>query len=492
MRRALVPVLVAAGLSLLATGCGAARSPATGSPLGTELSYLPSGSLLVATIATDPQGTAAQNLNGLLGAVPLAKLGISALESNLASQGVNYQGEIEPLFGNPIVFGALQVSSSSPLSGSSFVAVWITKSAARLDALIKGFSHITNLGSADGATLYRRGSTTAAVDGATVVLGSSPAQVKAALDRHAHGGGMTAADFTKAMGNLPRNTLVQAVGTLSSMLGSPRAGSARSIPWVGAIRGYAASLSATSAGLSLQFRLDTSGGSLTAADLPIVTGTGPPELAGTLPIAVGVRDPAQTIAFAEAIVKSVAPAAYARFTQRQRAAQRKTGADLNTFASLLTGSLIVETDGHTTMARADVSDPARAARLLAKLLGVVHDVLPTAKSVTRRPGGFYLLKNERGQVLELGLVGRELVAGLATPAQLKAFATAPAAPAPNAQGPVAVRISLLALLHFAVGNAAPNSTLGLAGSFLSSLGNVTGSASATRDALTGNLDLRLK
>jgi hypothetical protein len=492
MRRALLPVLVALGLCLLAAGCGAARSPATGSPLGTELSYLPSGSVLVATIATDPQGTAAQNLNGLLGAVPLAKLGISALESNLASQGVNYQREIEPLYGNPIVFGALRVSSSSPLSGSSFVAVWITQSASKLDALIKGFSRITNLGSADGATLYRRGSTTVAVDGATVVLGSSRAAVVAALDRHAHGGGMTAADFSKAMGNLPRNTLVQAVGTLSSVLGSPGAGSAGRIPWVGAIRGYAASLSATSAGLGLQFRLDTSGGSLTAADLPIATGTGPPELAGTLPIAIGVRDPAQTIAFAEAIVKSVAPAAYARFARRQRAARGKTGDDLNTFASLLTGNLIVESDGHTTIGRAEVSDPARAARQLAKLLGVVRDLLPTATGVTRQPAGFYAIKNARGQAFELGLVGSEFVAGVAKPAELKAFATAPTAPAPNAQGPVAVRISLAALLHFAVGNAAPNSTLGLAGSFLSSLGNVTGSASATPDALSGDLALRLK
>jgi hypothetical protein len=492
MRRALVPVLVAVGFSFVAAGCGAARSSSTGSPLGTELSYLPNGSLLVATIATDPQGTAAQNLTGFLGAIPIAKFAIAGLEQNLASHGLSYQREIEPLFGNPIVFGALTVSTGSPLSGSSFVAAWITKSQSTLDGLIKSLPHARAIGSADGATLYRRGSTTMAVDGATVVLGSSLAQVKAALDRHAHGGGMTAADFSKAIGNLPPNTLVQAVGTLSSVLGSPGAGSAEHIPWVGAIRGYAASLSATSTGLSLQFRLDTSGGSLTAADLPIASGTGPPELAGTLPIVVGVRDPAQTIAFAEAIERSVAPAAYARFTRRQSAARRTTGVDLNTFASLLTGNLIVESDGHTTIGRAEVSDPARAARELAKLLGVVRDLLPTATGVTRQPGGFYAIKNARGQALELGLVGREFVAGVAKPAQLKAFATAPAAPAPNAQGPIAVRISLLALLGFAGGNAAPTSTLGLAGSFLSGLGNVTGSASATRNALTGDLELRLK
>jgi hypothetical protein len=276
------------------------------------------------------------------------------------------------------------------------------------------------------------------------------------------------------------------------VLGGSGAGAAGRIPWVGAIRGYAASLSATSTGLNLRFRLDTSGGSLTAADLPFASATGPPEMTGTLPIAIGVRDPAQTIAFAEAVVKSVAPAAYARFTRRQSAARRQTGDDLNTFASLLTGNLVVETDGHTTMARADVSDPARAARLLAKLLGVVHDLLPTAKGATRQPGGFYAVKNGRARSLEVGVTGNEFVAGLATPAQLKAFATAPAAPGPTAPGAVAVRISLAALLHFATGATTASSALGLAGPLLSSLGSITGLASATPDALTGDLELRLK
>jgi hypothetical protein len=489
MRRAFLS-LMAVSLSLIAAGCGSSSSSTSSSPLATELSYLPTGSLFVAAIATDPHGTAVQSLKGLLGAFPLAKIGVGALESSLSSRGVDYQTQVEPLFGNPLLFGALQVSRAAPLSGSTFIAVWVTKSAAKLSALIKGLRGVSAAGRANGATLYRSAKTTVAVDGATVVLGSSPAQVEAALNRHAHGGGMTAGDFTQAMGNLPRNTLVQAVGTLTSVLGSPRAGSARSIPWIGAIRGYAVSLSATRAGLAAHFRLDTSGGALTNAELPIASGAEPPELAGTLPIAVGVRDPAQTIAFVEAVLKSVGPRAYSRFLRRQDAAKRKTGFDLNTFASLLAGNLMLASDGRITMVRAGVSDPPSAARQLAKLAQVAPDLLPTARAVTRRPGGFYEIKNAQGNFVDLGLVGSEFVAGVATPAQLRAFATAPATPVPNAHGSVDFRISLLGLMRLALPKT--SGQFNLFPSFLSGLGAITGSATATPDALTGSLGLALK
>ena len=84
-----------------------------------------------------------------------------------------------------------------------------------------------------------------------------------------------------------------------------------------------------------QFRIDTSARSLTSTQLPIVPGAGPPELAGTLPIALGLRDPAQTIPFIEALDPS--------------AVQPKLAQSLNALAPLLTGNLIVESDTRTTM-----------------------------------------------------------------------------------------------------------------------------------------------
>jgi hypothetical protein len=419
----------------------------------------------------------------LLGAFPLAKLGIGALESMLASAGVDYQSQVEPLYGNPIVLGALQ--SAPSLSRSSFLAVWITKSAGRLAGLVKGLHGVTSAGTAHGATVYRAGRVTVAVDGPTVVLGSSAAEVDAALLRHADGGGISAADFSKAMGNLPRNTLVQAFGTVADALSSS---SARTVPWIAAIRGYAASVSVTRSGMTAQFRLDTSGGSLTTSELPIASGAAAPALPGTLPIAVGVRDPAQTAAFIETLGRSLDPSMYAQFKRRENAAKGKAGFDLNAFVGLLTGNLIVESNTRTTMARAEVSDPASAARQLTLLPRVAREIFPTAKGVTRQPGGFYAINEARGQSFELGLVGNEFLAGVATPAQLKAFAAAPATPVPNASGSVAFRIGAVDLVRIVLGK----SLNPLLGPVLTALGDITGSASATPGAVTGQVRLSVK
>jgi len=486
MRRLIVLLMIVSSC-LITVGCGSSSSsPSVPGPLATELSYFPAGSPFMATLATNPHGAAIQNGEGLLGDFPLAKLGITAIESRLESAGLSYQSQVEPLFGNPIAFGALELPTSARLSGSSFLAVWITGSASKLDALIKA-SPLSADGTTNGATLYRLGPVELAVDGATILVGSSPATVTAALDRHAHGGGMNAADYSKAIGNLPRDALMQAFGSLGDVLSTPSAGSARKIPWVAAIRAYALSLTASSAGVSAHFTVDTSGASLTGSELPIASGTAAPELAGTLPIAIGVRDPVQTIDFTEAVEQSIDPTKYAKFVRRENAAKRKTGYDLNTFASLLTGSLIIESDTRTTMGRAEVSDPASAARQLAKLPEAVRGLFHPVTGIKRLPGGFYSILGA-GRPYDLGLVGNEFVAGRATPAQLKAFAAAPATPAPDAQGAVAFRISLLDLLRIVVKKTPSPLVQGI----LSTLGDMTGSASASTGAVTGDLALALK
>ena len=452
----------------------------------TELSYFPAATPFVATIATNPQGGAVQQAEGLLGAFPLAKLGISALESELDSKGLDYQTDIEPLFGNPVAVGLLQVPGAASLSGANYLVVWVTKSAARLDAFVKGLPGVTSAGTFDGAALYRVGGDAIAADGSTAVLAASTASIDTALSRHAHSGGISAADFSSAIGNLPQNTLVQAFGSLSGALSGPRAATAREIPWLAAIRGYAASISAGSAGLTVQFRIDTSGGALTSSELPISGGTSAPALAGTLPITVGLRDPAQSFDFILAALQAVDPATYHEFVNGDNAAKRETGYDLQTFAALLTGNLIIQSDTRTTMGRADVSDAASAAKQLALLPRFVS-ATHAPHAVTRTSGGFYSIKESGGRSLNLGLVGSEVVAGLATPAQLRAFAHAPTTPA-TTQGSLAFRISLLDLLRIVI-KSAPNSIIQ---SVLSSLGDITGSATAGTGALTGSLSLGVK
>lgn len=484
--RLLLLCLIAVSLLLVGAGCGSSSSTAVPNPLANELSYFPSGSPFVGVIATDPQGAAVQNALGLLGAFPLSSLGIAAVESQLSSLGVNYQSDIEPLYGNPLAVGVLQV----PGAASHFLAVWTAKSAAKLDALVKKLHGLTPAGTLDGATVYHAGgSATVAVEGATAVFGASAADVDAALSRHAHGsGGITSATFSSAMRNLPQNTFMQAFGSLTGTLSTSSSAGARDVPWVAAIRSYAAAISVDSAGIHGQFRIDTSGGSLATSRLPIAAGTTAPSLAGTLPIAVGARDPGQIISFGEAALQAGDPTDYAKFVREENAVKRKTGYDLSTFAALLAGNSVIESDTKTTMARADVSDPASAAKQLAALGPVLRDLFPAAEALAKQPSGFYAIKQARASTINLGLVGNEFVAGAATPAQLRAFATAPTTPVANAAGSLTFRISVIELVMIAL-KTSPGS---IVRTLLSSLGNVTGSAGASPSALTGSISLGVK
>ena len=132
-----------------------------------------------------------------------------------------------------------------------------------------------------------------------LVVGLSPAEVDGALDRHAHGGGVTASQYAQAFNGLPQNSLVEAFGNLAGVLSGPSAAKARQVPWVAALRSYATSISANSSGLTFQYRLDTTGQQLTQAQVPLAPATVPPTLAGTLPIAAGIEDPAHIVAFVE-------------------------------------------------------------------------------------------------------------------------------------------------------------------------------------------------
>ena len=481
-------LVAAVSVAVMAAGCGSSSSSSkVPSAVATELSYFAPGTPFVASLQTKPQSSAIKNAEALLAEFPVGGLALTAVEDELPA-GLSYQSDVKPLYGNPIMLGVLGVAGSASLRQTSVLAVWITHSAAKLQAILKDVPGLTAAGTDDGATVYGAGGAVAfAVDGPTLLFASSKADLLAALNRHAHGAGITTADFSKAMGSLPSDSLLETFGSLSSLLATPRAGTAGKIPWVAAIHSYAAAIDANANGLSIQFRLDTSGRSLTSAQLPIASGTAAPELAGSFPIVVALRDPAQSLGFIEAAAEAVDPGTFGQFDSRESAVKAKTGYDLNTFAALLTGDLVVETNLTTTMGRAQVSDPASAAAQLTKLPVAVRDIFRSAKGVKRLPGGFYAITGGR-RPFDLGLVGDEFVAGVATPAQLKAFAAAPAAAAPGAQGSLAARITLLDLLRLTL-KKHPGA---LVQSVLSTLGDVTGSATATPGAVTGQLNLSLR
>jgi hypothetical protein len=483
MRRCLMPVVL---LSLALAGCGS--SSKSGSPLPTELSYFPSGSPLVMTIETDPHGPAIKGVSALVNRFPLASFAEAALKSKLQQQGINYDSDIRPLFGNPIALGA----TGSTLSGGAaqhFLAVWITKDGDKLKALVKKIPDIHSTGSHAGATIYQAsGSSTAlAVDGSTVLLAPSASDVDAALDRHANGGGLSESDYSRAFSGLPSGGVAHLFGNLTAILSQPGAATARQIPWVAAFRGYAATVSASSSGVRFNYRLDTTGGSLTSSQLPFAPGTTAPALAGNLPITVGIHDPAQIATFIESAAQTVSPGGYGKFLRNQAAIRRRTGADLNDIVKLMTGDLIIGSDTKATMGRAQLSDPAAAQSALAKLMSAPRAVFGPGTRV-RKGGAGYAVTSPSGSTVLIGVVGNELVVGKATLAQLRDFATAPTAPATGAHGTVAFRVSLVPLLHLALRQTVPSQLRQI----LSSLGDITGWLAASPSGVTGAATLALK
>jgi hypothetical protein len=482
LRALTLPAVVVLGGGTVAA-CGSSSSS---NPLTTALSYFPANSPLVLKVATDPHSGAVSSAQSLISRIPLGRLGEAAVVSRLQQSGINYDADVRPLLGNPLVFGASSQTVSQS-SGRQFIFAWVVKNSDTLHSFLKK-AHARSSGTRDGATLYPFGSGTLAVDGSTVVASPDSAVLTAALDRHAHGSGLKASAYDAAVKGLPGNALIDVFGNLKQALSSPQAANAKRVPWVAAIKGYAVSMSATSNGLALQYRVDTSGGTLSSNQLPLAPGTTAPSLAGSMPIQVGIHDPAHTITFLESAIQASSATKYRSFLARQAALRRRTGVDFNSLARLLTGDLIINSDGQTTLGRAGVSDPGTARHVLAKLASAPPRLLFTnATTVKRAPGGFYEIARN-GSTVTAGIVGNQLVVGKATPSQLRAFAAAPTTPAAGANGPVAYRVALTDLLRLAL-HRAPSSS---AATILGLLGDITGWTANSPAALTGNATLHVK
>jgi hypothetical protein len=482
MRRALALLV---GTTFALAGCGSSGSPAS-SPLTGALSYFPSGSPFVMTIAT--KGISSGKLNqGLLKGIPFAGVGETAALSKLQQLGINYDADVRPLFGNPIVLG-LAGDGTGPQVGKQFLLVWPTADASAVHTLIKKLApNAASTGTRDGATLYTVGSAAFAVDGPTVLLGASPTVIATALDRHARSQGITPSEYAGDIAGLPKAAAVEAFGNLLGVLSRPSASAAKRVPWVSALRGYATTISADSGSVTFQYRVDTSGAQLTAAQLPFAGGSTAPSLAGSLPISAGLRDPAQVISFVLAAEQVADPKGYTRDARQLANLKRKIGVDLQGLLSLMSGDLILSSDTHTTLVRMQISDPSKAAQVLARGAGDSPD-----SGWRRAPGGGYLFRSGK-RWLPLRLIGDQLVAGRATSAQLAAFAAAPATQASGARGALAFKIAVAPLIEMALKQKPASAESAVVERLLlSTLGDLSGWSAASPTALTGSATLAIK
>ncbi|MGA8761389.1 MAG: hypothetical protein WB562_00740, partial [Candidatus Sulfotelmatobacter sp.] len=279
--------------------------------------------------------------------------------------------------------------------------------------------------------------------------------------------------------------LVQVSGNVAALLAMPQAAKARQIPWVAAIKGYAVSISATSNGVSLDWKVDTTGRQLTAAQLPLAAGSAAPALASGEPGSLGIRDPAQIATFVESAVQAVDPNAYAQFHAALGALRRGFGIDVTGALGQLTGDLITAGEGPISLFRAGVSNPAVVSKTLANLQTHIHSFSPTTGM---RPlgDGFYEVTNP-SLTFVIGLVGNQLVAGNASPAKLRSFATKPTVPS-GGRGAIAFSESLQQVLKLTGGLVSSTE----AQLILSQLNAFSGWIANTPSALTGHAVVTIK
>jgi hypothetical protein len=474
-------------LACVLAACGSSSGSSSPSdPLAAGLSYIPPGTPVVATIVTDPNSAPVQGVTTLLKKFQVASVLTSALKQQLQKQGLTYDADIKPLLGNPAVVGTVQTAATgSKLKG---VGAWVTKDAYKLNALVtKSSNGDKKIGSHDGATLYRSrdGSTVLAVDGATLVVADTEALVNAALDRHANNKGMTVSQYKQQVSGLPSGALVQVSGNVGALLSTPQTATARRIPWVAAIKGYAVAVSPTSNGLSLDWKVDTTGRHLTAAQLPLAAGSTPPALASGQLGSFGIRDPAQLVRFIVSAVQAADPNAYAQFQTALGALRQSFGIDAIGTLGQLTGDLIATGQSQVSLIRAGVTNPAVVSQTLANVQKHIGALAP-GTSMSPAGGGFYRVTRQ-SVTFVVGLVGNQLVAGNTTPAKLRAFASSPTAPA-SGHGAIAFSESLAQALKLTGGLVhSPQAQL-----ILSQLRDFSGWIGNTPSALTGNLQLTIK
>lgn len=472
----------------LAVGCGSSSTKGSApSPTLQTLSYLPSSSPFVLTVSTHPASPALRNAQALKQRFPAFALLQTAFFSRLAHLGLDYNKDIKPLYGNPFALGVL--STPPGASHAPFLAVWVTRSQSALATVVKRLgSGLRRTGTHDDATLYAAGSAALAIDGPTVLIARTAQDIDTALDRHEHGQGFTAAEYGRLTSGTGSGGLIRMFGDLTQELSMPRAAQAQRIPWVAALKGYGVSIGVAANGPTIQFHVDTSGRSLSSSQLPLAGGSASPGVAGSAPIQMGLRDLTQPIQFVEAAVKATDPARYARFTQHVATLKQRAGFDLNSFVSLLDGTLDISSDTRTTIARVAVSDPPAVAGMLRRLSSAPALAFFKRTQIHALGGGLYDLQEPSGLKLTMGVIGHELAIGKAAPAEIRAFAREPTTTVPGATGSVSFRVAVLELLHLAL-KQAPSP---VSQQFLHLLGDVTGSVSATPSGLSGAARLALK
>jgi hypothetical protein len=499
-----LPLVVLVLIALLVAGCGGSKSKSdTGTPLSQVLAFYPKDSAVVATFASNPNGPQVKAALALVRKVPGGSLLLDQAKSSIpGGSGIDVDKDLLPALGDQIALGS---NSAADINGRKVLIVVSAKGPGKLKGLLdkdKKSNPVTSEGDYKGAKLYgqKSGGSFYAVDGKTLVLGESEAQIKAALDVRDAKTGLTEADWNKANGTLPKAAFVHIYGDAASLVNSSASATkAKSVPWVAALKTYALSISAANSRVQLGFHLDTTGANLTPRQLPFSTGAQAPGLISGPPLVVGLRALAPSLTFAEDVASKISPTQYGQFQTALSVIRGRTKVDIEKdIAGQFTGDAVFGSDLSTTyLLRSAVKDPAAMKASLAKLFPLAGNFLQGAglqgAKVAKAGDGIYSISEGATPKGSYGVVGDNFLAGNTSVTDLKAAAAQSATPPAGAKGALAVKIDSATLVKLALARSSAAAGLGAVGSIVSGLlGDVTGSAEMEQDGLTGEFSLAVK
>jgi Protein of unknown function (DUF3352) len=500
MRRLLTIPLVL--LALLLASCGGGGD--SGSALDSSLSYLPKDAPLAVAVDTDLDGGQYKALQAIVKKFPFGGQLQDSLRQQL-EQGTNvdFNDDVRPLLGNPLVVGGASTEVFGGVAGDAFVAAIQVKDKGALDDLIDK-TKPKKTGEESGATLYEDNDTVFAVKDDMVVFASDQQELTQALKRADGDNHLDEDAFNEGLDGLPDTALARIYADLEAVLkNDPSTADARKIKWVDALRTLGVAVAAKDDSIDVDFRVRTEG-DLSDADLPIAPGDEAPDVIKREgEVGLGIRDLAHIVKFAESAAQAVDPAGFGDYAKAKATIDKQLGVSLDDdLIGQLTGDLSssISIDGKYGV-RAELKDPRAFERTLAK----VADVLPSfaegagfGRVRLSKPKGsedFYRLAQADGGAVVFGVVDDVLI--VASDAnRAREFADAQPTAVPGAKGSVVASADAERIVGTLLGQFGPAFGLGDLGGiggalFTRPLGDLNEYVAANTDGLRGKFSLAI-
>lgn len=491
----LIAAIAAAALAL--GGCAAGGEDAS-SPLDEALGYLPedAGFAFIASTDVGDYG----EVEEVLDMFPFGGQVKELLKSRLGTGDFDFEDDLEPLLGNEVVIGT--ADNESFLAGDRhppFVLALETEDEEKLADLVEG-GGTESEGETAGHDVYRTsGDTWLAVKESVLVLSNDEETLERALAQRAEDDRLGEEDVEAAFDDLPEGTPVRVYANVKALVAAhPGAEEALEIKWVDHVETLGLTATVSDGTVALHYALATDPEGLGDDDLPLASGTDAPQVferdGDSAEIVLGLRDPARVIEFAQAAGQAVDPGGFGQFEAAKKQIGKQLGVDVDedVIAQLGGDVAAIATIDEQFGLRAELEDADEFEKTLAK---VMEGLPQYAEGVTitkpREGDRFYGLSTRDGESYALGVVAGAFV--LANDAELAAdVATRELVDADGQEGAfVAVadaeQLANAALARFASGIEAIGGSL-----FTGPLGDVTSSASATTEGITGSLRLEIE